>query len=651
MIFRSFRQLPPSLLHSAAIALLCGGLLWLPAWQTLEKRGFDLLSVMTAPGSSPLPIILIGIDDASLAEVPHPYPWPRSLHAKLIDKLKDAGAAVIAFDILFSMPGKAEENRALAQSIARAGNVVLATGLVRQETSAGTLWARQEPLPEFIAAGAQTGVVNLAYDGDLVLRKLPTDPEAFWRRIVVRLRQAMPEQELPGIAPEDGLIRYAGPPGSFPTLPYHLALEMEKHIDPKEFEGAVVIVGRATRSATEIGMAQGDLFSTVFTLLDGELMPGTEIHANVLDSILRQQTIRPLPLALQGGLLGLLTLLGALALASKNRWIGFAGVTTLILAVLVTAWALFAHLQRWLPVGAPILLLLSLAAWRFVQSALAARRARDRVQKMFALYVPPDLVKTLVAHPERAGLGGDTRRLTVMFCDLRGFTTLSAQLSPAEITAVLNRYFTRMTNAIFAHGGTVDKFIGDAVMAFWGAPLPDEQQERHAILAARAMCQSLEELNGELAAQGLDKLRLGIGLHSGEALVGNMGAESRLSYTAIGDTVNVASRLEGANKAFGTGIMLSAETAQGANDLPMRPLGAIRVKGRPEPLDVFTPCDDAPLAEATSAALSAQRLGERETAHSLWRKVLELAPGDALATAVLERLEAGDWDGVLETDK
>jgi adenylate cyclase len=648
---RFAKLLSSSLSQAAAICLLCGALFWLPAWQTLEKRGFDLLTVLTAPGTTPLPIILIAIDDASLAEVPHAYPWPRSLHARLIDKLADAGAAVIAFDILFSTPGTPAENQALAKSIARAGNVVLATGMLRQETPAGTLWARQEPLPLFLEAGAQTGVVNLAFDSDLVMRQLPTDPEAFWRRILVRLRQAMPEQELPGIVPEGGLIRYVGPPGAFPSLPYHLALELEKHVDPQEFAGAVVIVGRATRSATEIGMAQGDLFSTPYTFLSGELTPGTEIHANVLDSVIRQQSIRPLPLAVQGSVLAVLAALGGFALGRRNRWLALGGIALLIGAVLAAAWTLFALAALWLPVGAPTLLLLLLAAGRFVRTALAARRERDRVQKMFALYVPPDLVKTLMAHPEQAGLGGDTRRLTVLFCDLRGFTTLSAGLTPAEITAVLNRYFTRMTQAIFAHGGTVDKFIGDAVMAFWGAPLPDAEQERHAVLAARAMKEALAALNAELAEQGKPPLRLGIGIHSGEALVGNMGAESRLSYTAIGDTVNVASRLEGANKTLGSEILLSAETARGAAELALRSLGAIRVKGRPEPLDVLTPCEEPQLIEASGAALAAQRLGERDTAAALWRKVLELAPGDVPATLALERLGAGDWDGVLDTDK
>jgi adenylate cyclase len=651
MIFRFNRARAASLLIAFAAMLTGLALLWLPAWQSVEKRGFDVLSVVTAPGTTPLPIILISIDDASLAEIAHPWPWPRSVHAGLIDKLKAAGASVIALDVLFSLPTRPADDQALAQAITRAGNVVLAAGLVRQETPVGTLWSRQEPLTELQAAGAQVGIVNLAFDSDLVLRRVPTDADAFWRRILVGLRRALPEQELPGFVAEDAMIRYVGPPGAFPTLPYYKALELEKHVDPKDFEGAVVIVGRSTRSATEIGMAQADLFSTPHTRLTGELMPGSEIHANILDSVIRQRAIRPVAISLQIGLLLMLSLLASAVLLLRRRWLAWTAVTLLVCAIPATAWALFAIGNGWLPVGAPIVVVFAVVTGHAIQSALRTRRERDRVQKMFALYVPPEFVKTLIAHPERAGLGGDTRHLTVLFCDLRGFTTLSAQLAPADITMVLNRYFTCMTQAIFSHGGTVDKFIGDAVMAFWGAPLPDPEQERHAIQAAIAMKDALVALNEELAAQGKPPLRLGIGIHSGDALVGNMGAESRLSYTAIGDTVNVASRLEGANKTLGTEIMLSADTAKGAPDLPLRMLGAIRVKGRPQPLQVLTPCDQPALIETTDAALAAQGLGETVAARSHWQKVLELDPDDALATLALERLASGGWDGVLDTDK
>lgn len=652
MIFRFNRTTLASLLIACAAMLTGLALLWLPAWQSFEKRGFDVLSVVTATGSSPLPIIVVGIDDESLAKIALPYPWPWSLHARLVDKLKAAGAAVIAFDVLFDLPTRPDEEQALAQAITRAGNVVLAAALVRQETPVGTLWSRQEPLTALQAAGAQVGFVNLPFDSDRVLRRVPTEADAFWRRILIGLRRAMPEQELPGFVAEDALIRYVGTPGAFPTLSYYKALEMEKHnVDPKDFEGAVVIVCRSTRSAMEIGMAQGDLFSTPHTRLTHELMPGGEIHANILDSVIRQRAIQPVAISLQIALLLTLTLLTSAALLVRRRWLAWGAVALLVAAGPALAWALFAASNGWLPVGVPIVVVCVVVAGHALRSTLRTRRERDRVQKMFALYVPHEFVKTLIAHPEMAGLGGDTRHLTVLFCDLRGFTTLSAQLAPADITMVLNRYFTCMTQAIFSNGGTVDKFIGDAVMAFWGAPLPDPEQERHAIQAAIAMKDALVTLNEELAAQGKPPLRLGIGIHSGDALVGNMGAESRLSYTAIGDTVNVASRLEGANKTLGTEILLSADTATGAPELPLRTLGAIRVKGRPQPLQVLTPCDLPELIEATDVALAAQGRGEIVAARSHWHKVLELAPDDALATLALERLASGGWDGVLDIDK
>ena len=646
------RRLPARWWLALLVASLCAPLPWLSGWQMLEKRGFDGLTVLTAPGTTPLPIVLVAIDDASLAEVKAPWPWPRSLHARLIDELKAAGAAVIAFDVLFSQPTRAEEDAALAAAIARAGNVVLATGLVQQETAAGTLWARQEPLPQLIAAGAQTGVVNLNFDADMVMRQLPTDGEAFWRRILVRLRQALPEQELPGLAPAGGLIRYVGPPGTLPTLPYHLALALDKHVAPGELQDAVVLVGRATRAATDIGLAQADLFATPFTRLRGELSPGTEIHANALDSVIRQQTLRPVPPGVQLALIVLFALAGALALGQRRPTLAYGALLLLLLLPPLVAWGLFVHAQWWLPVGALMLVPLLLLGGHLGHNALRAHRERARVQRMFALYVPPDVVQALIDRPEAVRLGGETRRLTVLFCDLRGFTTLSTTLPPADITRILNRYFTRMTRAIFAHGGTVDKFIGDAIMAFWGAPLPDAEQERHALAAARALAAALATLNKELIAEGHPPLRIGIGLNSGEALVGNLGSEERMSYTAIGDSVNVASRLEAATKAVGVEILLSNEVTAGLSDderAGLRPLASLRVPGRAQPVAVFSPCDDESLIAATQAALAA--LADREAALAAWQRVATLAPDDALARHALNTLADDDWDGVLAVHK
>jgi len=278
---------------------------------------------------------------------------------------------------------------------------------------------------------------------------------------------------------------------------------------------------------------------------------------------------------------------------------------------------------------------------------------------MFAQYVPPAVVSRLIAQPELMRLGGEAREVTLMFTDLANFTTLSEQLSAEQTVEVLTAYFNAMTPIVHATGGTVDKFIGDAVMAFWGAPLDDPQHAEHAVNAAILMQQAMQMLVADLRARGLPPIHMRIGLHTGRVVVGNVGSEQRFSYTAIGDAVNLAARLEGANKAFGTGILLSAATAaQLPPTVALRALDDVVVKGKTEPVRVFTPCDDAAVRDASLAALNAFHARDWDGASGYLAQVLARVPGDAAALRLLQRvaearaLPAGsDWSPAVALDK
>jgi adenylate cyclase len=255
--------------------------------------------------------------------------------------------------------------------------------------------------------------------------------------------------------------------------------------------------------------------------------------------------------------------------------------------------------------------------------------------------VPPEVVQRLIAQPELLRLGGETREVTLLFTDLANFTTLSEQLSAEQTVEVLTGYFNAMTPLIHATGGTVDKFIGDAVMAFWGAPLPDAQHAEHAVRAAIAMQQAMVPLVAALRSRGLPSIHMRIGLHTGRVVVGNVGSEQRFSYTAIGDAVNLAARLEGANKAFGTGILVSGATAaQLPADITLRPLDDVIVKGKSEPVRVFTPCDDAQVCQLSHAALQAFHARAWDEASTHLHALLQRLPGDTTAQRLLERLQA-----------
>jgi adenylate cyclase len=266
---------------SGALVFILIGLAITPFWRGIELKGFDLLTVMTAPQQSALPIVLVGIDDASLAEVKQRWPWPRSLHARLIDALKQAGAAVIVFDVIFEFPTEKTEDEALARAIRRAGNVVLAAGMVKRETAHGTSWLRQDPLPSFSASGATVGLVNLKFDRDQVMRRIPDNRDAFWRKISAKLQAALPDAVLAPPPGKNTLIRYLGPTGTYPRISYYQALDFARYLSPGELANAVVLVGRETRAASDIGSAQLDTFATPYTTFGGDLMAGLEIRFTV----------------------------------------------------------------------------------------------------------------------------------------------------------------------------------------------------------------------------------------------------------------------------------------------------------------------------------------------------------------------------------
>jgi adenylate cyclase len=273
--------------------------------------------------------------------------------------------------------------------------------------------------------------------------------------------------------------------------------------------------------------------------------------------------------------------------------------------------------------------------------------------------VPPAVVSRLIAQPELMRLGGEAREVTLMFTDLANFTTLSEQLSAEQTVEVLTAYFNAMTPIVHATGGTVDKFIGDAVMAFWGAPLDDPQHAEHAVTAAISMQQAMQVLVADLRARGLPPIHMRIGLHTGRVVVGNVGSEQRFSYTAIGDAVNLAARLEGANKAFGTGILLSAATAaQLPSSVALRALDDVVVKGKTEPVRVFTPCDDAAVRDASLAALNAFHARDWDGASGYLAQVLARVPGDAAALRLQQRVAearalpvGSDWSPAVALDK
>ncbi len=264
-----------------------------------------------------------------------------------------------------------------------------------------------------------------------------------------------------------------------------------------------------------------------------------------------------------------------------------------------------------------------------------------------------------MAHPEKLKLGGERREVTCFFTDLEGFTALTERIGAEQVARTLNIHFTRATAIIKRNGGTVNRFIGDAIMALWGAPIEDPEQATHAVRAACQAQHDMEALRAELVQQGLPEIRMRVGIHSCAAVIGNLGSDDRFDYTAIGDGVNLAARLEGVNKLYRTGILVSGETvAKLDGSIAMRLVDRVIVKGKSEPVEIYTPCADAFVNDTTAKAVAAYRARRWDESEALWRELGAHNPADGIAAVYLERIarlrsNAPDptWKGAVELEK
>ncbi len=647
-----------TLLWAGLVAFVILAAALTPYGKRIEIEAFDLLTVLTAPGTKNVPIVIVGIDEPSFGELGIQWPWPRDVHARLVNSLARQGAAVIAFDVVFAEPSKPAADRIFARSIRKAGNVVLAGDLAVQKNPRFEQVMQIDPLPLFRKAGARTGIASVELDADLKLRTVPQHADALWRQIVRTYRMRSGGSASGPLLPGKARIRYLGPDHSFEYVSYYQALNPRRYLPPDIFRDKIVLIGLDVKASPDPASPQAEMFATPFLIKNQMRTPGVEIHANLVADGLSKRAIRELP-----RMPAVALLIGVLVLAAwlMRNWhpLPALGWACLIIGALFSAsWLLFARYDLWIPVLSPAAAALSLYLVRGGDAFVVERRRKKQIRQAFALYVPPSVVDEMIAHPDRLKLGGTRRVITVMFTDLANFTALSEKMDAENVAQLLNHHLTAMTRIILQHNGTVGKFIGDAVMAFWGAPLRDPEHAVHACIAAREMQAEMERQRQDLKAAGLPAVFMRIGINTGEAVVGNMGSEVRFDYTAIGDTVNLASRLEGVNKLYGTSILLSgssAEIVSGA--LALRRVDRVRVKGKAKAIDIYTPCDDTKLAKLGNEAVAAYLEQRWDESVKQWQGVLQLAPEDRIAELYLSRIEhlrrqtPAGWDGATSLDK
>ncbi|RVK00930.1 adenylate cyclase CyaK [Sinorhizobium meliloti] len=584
------------------------------SWSLVDLRAYDYLSILGRPSLPEDGPVIVAIDEPSMAEIGSQWPWPRALHARLIQALRAAGARAIALDVIFAEPAAAPENdQALAEVLG--SDVVLAGDETLIRTPQAEQFVRTEPLPVFLERGAKVGIASVDLSGDGTLRQIPSYPDG----LAVTLATVAGAE--PAHPPRRALMQTFGPARTYPTVSYYQALDPESFLPEETFRDRVVIVGLSLQNAPTISGGGIDAFATSDTVFSRGLVAGAEIHATIYDNLVHRLFVKRTGAAVFIAAIVLASLAAALAVLGSTSWktLGY-GALALIL-IFLASYGLMRLGHVFVSPLAPALAFLGVAVGQAGLDYAEERRRRRAITRAFSQYLSPALVERLARDPSQLKLGGERRTLTVLFCDVRGFTTISEDMKddPEGLTTLINRLLTPLSEAVLNRRGTIDKYIGDCLMAFWNAPLDDPDHAVHAVQAARDMLTALGDLNAELEAEAKaagrppKTLRIGIGINTGECVVGNMGSARRFDYSALGDAVNLASRLEGASKDYGVPLLLGERTATlAARKFAVAELDRITVKGRSAVSPVFTLADGAsePALERHRAYLARKYSGE-----------------------------------------
>jgi adenylate cyclase len=551
------------------------------AFDWLDRQELNLIDArFSIRGDQPAPddILLVKIDTQTFDKLKLRWPFPRSVHGRVVDQLRKAGAKVIAYDVQFTVPTTRRQDNALIRAVKRAGNVVLATtetnGKGRTNIFGGDYVLRR--------IDAHPGNAILFEDADGVDRRVRYEVAGLKTLAVVIAEQAaghpIPSADFPDDA---ALIDYAGPPGTIHDISFWKVATGD--FPPSLVRNKIVIVGPTAPT----------LHDTHPTSVSGsKLMSGAELEANAVSTILRG-----LPLKDAGGWLNILLILVMSAIPPvanlRLPTLRSALVSLVVAGVFLVAAQLAFNSGTVIAVIYPLLALALATVGTLAASYFTATVERERVRDLFARFVPEAVVGDVLATAgEDLRLGGIERVCTVMFCDLRGFTTFSETLPADRVIEVVNVYLGEMSEAILDAGGTLLAYLGDGIMALYGAPIDQDDHADRALAAAREMMGSrLVRFNAWLREQGLgDGFRMGIGLNTGPVMAGNVGSEQRLEYTAIGDTTNTASRLEGLTKGTPHMLFVAASTKKAmtrpAADLVQ--VGEFDVRGREAKLEVWS---------------------------------------------------------------
>lgn len=693
----------------------------------VENIGYDLqlrTRVFTHPQTPDTPIIIVDIDDKSLAKIGR-WPWPRKQMAKLVDKLHAQGASVLAFDIFFSEDQRKvheevittlnehglmtpeftellkshddyfDEDTIFAKSLTQIPSILAISFLSHKLhvnelpkpalTISSALSAQLQLLrgmgyigniPVLQQTAAQNGFVNIYPDTDGVIRRTPLIMEynngiypslaleAVMTYLGVDIELETPiyhdQKRLEGIklgnraiptnAKGQVLIPFIG--RSY-TFPYYSASDiLEDNLPPDTLLGAIVFIGT---SATGLGDLQATAIESPF--------PGVEIQASVANGLLKHN-FSYRPAWTLGANLFLIIFFGTIA-AFTFPYLGPRTLAAII--ILLPIALMFINIEIWSRTGLvlsllmPVMLILVDAVMNLLYGYLFETRKREQLKGIFGQYVPETHIDEMLKSESGFAMHGEDREMSVLFADIRGFTTISEKMNAKELVELLNSYFTPMTEIIFNNKGTIDKYVGDLIMAFWGAPLKDPHHASNAIRSAIAMQAKVNEMNTTITDGRWPKIQLGIGLNSGNMSVGDMGSQFRRNYTVLGDAVNLASRVESLTKYYGVDIMVTENTQRNQPEFAFRLLDKVRVKGKKEGVAIYEVIgNSADLTPESKEKLDAYHNALKDyyacnfdAALSIMEKLHQSNPDKRIYQLYIERMKEfkvnpvdKDWDGV-----
>ncbi len=713
------------------------GLYKYPFIKQLENWTYDARLNFTRPDTVDDRIVIVDIDENSLAEVGR-WPWGRDKLATIVDNLFDRyRVSVVGFDIVFAerdessglekfeqlATGKLKENQDYQKALQEirpsllhdeifadslvGRNVVLGyyfkAGLQEDESGVTGLlppaltrmdaqWNERLPINKAAGYGGNLEILQVSarsggyfdnpfVDADGVFRRVPlvqayegylfaslalATAQAFLDAASIQLTIEtegskggkeyyaletinVKNYSIPVDANGAVFVPYRGTQGSFPYIPAHEVLSGKT--EPSLLRDKIVLVGTSAPGLL-------DLRSTPVQ----NIYPGVEVHANIISGILDNR-IKHKPawtIGYEFVVLVVIAVCMALLLPLVSPLLAAAstlGITALVLVGTFVAW----ESNLILPLASPLMLIVLMFMLHMTYGFFIESRGKRQLANLFGHYIPPELVDEMSESPEEFSLDGENREMTVLFSDVRGFTTISEGMDPKQLTQLMNALLTPMTRVIHKNRGTIDKYMGDAIMSFWGAPLADSEHARHALYAAMEMMDELKIMQQDFRERGWPEVNIGIGLNTGDMNVGNMGSEFRMAYTVLGDAVNLGSRLEGLTKNYGVNIIVSESTKAAIPEFVFRELDLVRVKGKNEPVAIFEPIGHRnDLDKSVTSELSAYKKALLNFRAQSWDKAeldffnLNRAYPDRLLYQVyLDRIAfyrnnppGEDWDGV-----